>query len=203
MDAARSHDSVWTAREISSDALAPQNAGSAATNRFVNPITVGNTPLAAGTGRAVFVFDATTGRWRLVSHDQGSPIAVAYSAGNFSASGSMTWTVDSADVDINRYLVVGRTLHWLFRLFSTSVGGTASSELLMTIPNSFQTVSFGFSALGGFYRLTDNGATEAIGQVLISTTTLQQVNLRKLNSSNFSLSTNNTSILANVVFEIA
>lgn len=55
--------------------LAHQNSGSTAANRLINYVTGMDTPLAAALGRAVFVYDATTQRWKMVSHNQGAVIA--------------------------------------------------------------------------------------------------------------------------------
>lgn len=55
--------------------LAHQNSGSTAANRLINFVTGINTPLAAGFGRATFVYDATTQRWKLFSHNQGAVIS--------------------------------------------------------------------------------------------------------------------------------
>lgn len=55
--------------------LAHQNSGSSAANRLINAVTGMNTPLAAGFGTATYVYDATTQRWRLQSHNQGATIA--------------------------------------------------------------------------------------------------------------------------------
>lgn len=52
-----------------------QAAGSVAANRLINPVTGIVTSLAAGTGRATFVYDGASARWRLRTHEQGAPIA--------------------------------------------------------------------------------------------------------------------------------
>src|ERR1035437_9565563 len=63
--------------------FAHQNAGSTAANRLINTVTSGITPLAPGKGTAVYEYDGTAARWRLVSHTQGAAIAVTYNAGDF------------------------------------------------------------------------------------------------------------------------
>lgn len=54
--------------------LAHQNAGSSAVNRLINTVTAASTPLAAGKGKTTYVYDPTTQRWRLASHEQGGYI---------------------------------------------------------------------------------------------------------------------------------
>jgi len=55
--------------------FAHQNAGSSAANRLINLATSMVTSAAAGSGAATYQYDATTARWRLISHSQGAPIA--------------------------------------------------------------------------------------------------------------------------------
>jgi hypothetical protein len=85
----------------------------------------------------VLIYDATTQRWRVVEHEQGAWITPAFSAGNFTASGSMTWTVESGDVTAFRYWLKGKTLTVVYVLTGTTTGGIASISLLITIPNGF------------------------------------------------------------------
>lgn len=63
--------------------------------------------------------------------------SVSFSAGNFTASGSMTWTVESADQVTFRYHKVNKVMTVAFALEATAVGGTPSTDLQITIPGSF------------------------------------------------------------------
>lgn len=117
--------------------FAHQNSGSSAANRLINFVTSGNTPLAAGVGTAVYQYDASTARWRLIDHNQGKPITVTFSAGDFTGSGSMTWDVASGDILVDVYEIKGRMLFLQFGYNTTTVGGTASSELRKTFPNGY------------------------------------------------------------------
>lgn len=109
--------------------LAHQNAGSSAANRLINFATSADTPLSGGAGVALYEYDGTSARWRLVSHDQGNAIQPAFSAGNFTASGAMTWTVDIGDIAACNYILQGRVLNVTFSIATTSVGGTPSNFL--------------------------------------------------------------------------
>lgn len=60
---------------------------------------------------------------------------VTYAAGNFTAGGTQTWTVDSGDVGTNSYTEVGKTQTYALILLTTSVGGSANPELRVAIPN--------------------------------------------------------------------
>lgn len=65
---------------------------------------------------------------------------ITYAAGNFTAGGTQTWTVDSGDVAVNRYTDIGLTMLWSLGVVTTTTGGTASTELRVTLPAS-RTVS--------------------------------------------------------------
>lgn len=114
--------------------FAHQNANSSAENRLINYVTGGVTPLAAGIGAATYQYDATTTRWRLVSHEQGAFITVAYSAGNFTANGTMTWTVDSGDQETYAYYLSGRTINLVYSIGASTIGGTPNTQLRIAIP---------------------------------------------------------------------
>lgn len=112
--------------------LAHQNAGSSANNRLLNVVTSVSTPLAAGAGTATFQYDATTLRWRIVNHDQGDYITVAYAAGNFTAS-SGTWTVDSGDQLSFQFWIKGRECWYNLDLASTTnTGGQVTMRVTLT-----------------------------------------------------------------------
>ncbi len=113
------------------------NTGSTAANRLTNMVTSGVTPLAAGKGVAEYQYDDTDDRWKLVYHNQGAFITDTFAAGNFYARDAMTWTVASGDVTADDYFVMGKILVFRFSYFTTTVGGTPSTELKRAIPNSW------------------------------------------------------------------
>lgn len=118
--------------------LAHQNAGSSAANRLINNATSGTTPLAAGSGYATYQYDLTTARWRLISHEQGSIINVAYDVANFVPGSGGTWTVTSGMQTTYGYILIGKLLRLIIRLDGTTTTG-APTRLRVTIPNSFVT----------------------------------------------------------------
>ena len=63
----------------------------------------------------------------------GDWINIAYAAGNFTGSGSMTWTVASGAIATLAYMMVGRTAFIFFNL-SGVIGGTASTDLFIALP---------------------------------------------------------------------
>lgn len=60
--------------------------------------------------------------------------AVAYSAANFVGTGSMTWTVSAGNQVRYAYRLTGKTITVAFYLDSTTMGGTASNEVRVTMP---------------------------------------------------------------------
>ncbi len=132
--------------------LAHQNTNSSVANRLINFVTSGNTPLAAGVGMAILEYDATTARWILVAHQQGAPISVAYASGNFTASGSMTWTVDAGDQKVYSYLLEGCRLIILVTIENATVGGTPSTDLDVAVPGGFTITANTFQPV----NITDN-----------------------------------------------
>ncbi len=117
--------------------LAHQDTNSAAGNRFINYVTTGVTPLAAGVGSATYQYDATTARWRLVAHSQGAYITPTFSAGNFTANGAMTYTVTQGVGDIAYvYYINGRTMTLSWYIVGT-IGGTPNTQTRIAIPGGY------------------------------------------------------------------
>lgn len=61
---------------------------------------------------------------------------VAFAAGNFTGSVSMTWTLTSPDQTTFRRQIINKKMTVWFSLVTTTVGGTPSTDLLITIPDS-------------------------------------------------------------------
>lgn len=115
----------------------------------------------------------------------GSTSDVTFAAGNFTANGSMTWTVDAGDVGTNTYWRYEKVIEWALVVDATTVGGTPNTELLATIP-------LGLSAAKAIIVpmiYIDNG-TRGVGYAQTSGTTVRLLKI----SGNWSASTNNTSI---------
>lgn len=144
--------------------LAHQSGSSTAANQLFNLATSANTPLAAGKGVACYVYDDTADRWRLAFHDQGTWITPTFAAGDYTGSGSLTWTLTGADVTSQTYKLSGRTLQVSFELGTTSTGGTASTELRV---GGGAIGNFTFSArTWGPLMYSDNGGARAAGHCI-------------------------------------
>lgn len=162
-----------------------QDTNSTITNRVVCPSTNGQ--IIGANGRMLLVYDGTAGRWRESLLDCGAWIAVPYNAGDYTGSGSQTWTVDSGDLDTGLYKQQGTTLFVQYYLKSTSVGGTPAGFLQITLPAGFTAGSNAFSMC----FVQDAGGTSAAGLVRPVTTILR---VQKIDGSNWGASTNSTFI---------
>jgi hypothetical protein len=112
-----------------------QDAGSVAANRIILPATGGQW-IGAG-GSIGLQYDGTSARWRVLFILPGAPITRAFAAGNYTANGTMTWTLAAGDVLIERYMQHGRDYSFDFDYFTTTVGGVANTQLITSIPGGF------------------------------------------------------------------
>jgi hypothetical protein len=150
-----------------------------------------------GRVRVENVFGADAGLYeRSRSTKLGEWQNVAFSAGNFTANGAMTWTVTSGEQITYSYTLVGNTMFLNVYLDSTTVGGTPNSLLFVAIPGGFiaarkaQAGSIAFDNGTGvttFTRVQAGGATVEIG---------------KLDGTNWTASTTNTFIRVMITFEV-
>ena len=175
--------------------LSNQSGSSTDVNRIINGVT-GTISLAAGSGRAVLIYDATTQRWRVIEHEQGAWITPAYNSGDFIGSGSMTWTVASGDVRTYSYLLKGRTLMVSFDLFDTTVGGTLSTVLQVKIPAGFVSVRTVISSMW----LANAGAGES-GLSVVNVADVWLYLLRAA-QTNWSSATNTTRVSGQLSFDV-
>jgi hypothetical protein len=77
----------------------------------------------------------------------------SYSAGNFTASSSMTWTVESGDVNIYEYTIIDKTMWLNCTIDASTVGGTVDYALRVAIPAS-KTLAKGFETTALCYNGT-------------------------------------------------
>jgi hypothetical protein len=110
--------------------------------------TTGFTSLAAGAGVAVFQYDLTLTKWRLVAHEQGDWITPAFVAGDFTASAG-NWTVASATT--HKYYLNGRKLTHAWAISGTTSGTPVSVKIL-------NPCGFTPSSMNGIYYIGQNGA---------------------------------------------
>lgn len=109
--------------------LSHQAAGSTATNRLINFATVGVTSLAAGVGTAILSYDTTTGRWRLVHHEQGAWIAFTPVLGGSGGTSGQTYTTQSG-----AYVLRGRTLTFSAYVLLSAKGTITTFAQIQGLP---------------------------------------------------------------------
>lgn len=116
--------------------LAHLNANSSAANQMTNVVTSGITPLAAGKGAATYEYDLANTKWRLIEHEQGAPISVAYTSTDYTADAG-TWTVDSGDLGTYTYTIRGKRLLIDFTATTTSISSASATRMQVLIPNGY------------------------------------------------------------------
>lgn len=121
-------------------------------NRIINKVTVGKTSMTTG-GASTLKYDATSVRWRLIEHEQGDWIDVAYAGGNFTANGAMTWGVDAGDQATYAFWLKGRSLFVKWYLNTTTVGGVVNAFLQIAVPGGYTIARQSLQAL----KYNDNG----------------------------------------------
>ncbi|MBE3036946.1 MAG: hypothetical protein IMZ70_07710 [Candidatus Atribacteria bacterium] len=126
-------------------------------------------------------------------------ISPAFDAANFSASASMTWTVQSTDVGNYSYMVIGKTMFLNWNITYTTVGGTLSTQLYIKIPGGYSLKN----AVSGFGTMNDNSAANVIGMVMgTAGGTRMQLYKDMTTVQNWSAATNTTHVYGVMFFEI-
>jgi len=180
-----------------------QDTGSSAANRQINFATSAATPLAPGSGNAVYQYDGTTQRWRLVTHNQGAWISQAYSGSDFTAAGSMTWTVDSGDLSVFKYWLKDTTLLVSVNIGVSTLGGTASAQVNIKVPGGFSFATGSSGRAFATYNESASGTAPGFGYCAfnpaVSATLLR---LFKIDSANFVLGTDSFSLFTTMQCEV-
>jgi hypothetical protein len=121
---------------------------------------------------------------------------VPYNAADFYASGSMTWTVEAGDLRGYRYMIVGKTLFIQFAIVGSSVGGTASTALMIKLPAGL-VVSNPSSVLSTAIFANDGpggGANNFVGYVALNQPVFDSLLLAKQTQGVWALTTNQTNV---------
>ncbi len=121
---------------------------------------------------------------------------VAFNAANFTASGSMTWTVASGDQILFRTMMIGKTLFLEAFLDTTTVGGTLSSELFIAIPGGLLSNTKKQQEIPIF---DNNVAARGIARVDVGSAT---IGIIRGDVANFSASTNLTYVRVSMFLEV-
>lgn len=161
---------IITIRNVGTKTITfPHNSGlSAYYTRLSNTATSAGTPVAPG-GYVSYQYqnDGTTLEWKLVGHEQGAWLSQPFNASDFTAAGSMTWTVAAGNAKVYRYRLSGRTLFIELVVGPSTLGGTASNALYAKVPGGF--LGGAFEATGSNFYLPQ-ASPWAMGAVWYSST---------------------------------
>ena len=120
----------------------------------------------------------------------------AFNAANFTANGSMTWTVGAGDVTTYAYQILGKTMVVAFYLQVTTVGGTPNIALVIKIPDGKTATK----AISNNINFLDNNV-RGIGFCEISAGGTS-ITCYRGDVANWTASTNATYIIGQITFEI-
>ena len=163
---------------------------------FIAQIDI-DTPIASN-GNAVFFYNDSDNSWRMLYHEQGKPITPTFSAGDFTASGAMTWTVAAGDILTDSYYIRGKTVYYHFNYNATTVGGTLSTTLRRAIPTAL--ILYPIAASIMICRVIDNG-TYGAGVCFIQNAT-SYFEINKIDNSNYAASTDNTLVQGTLIWPL-
>lgn len=121
-----------------------------------------------------------------------------FSAGDYTASGSMTWTVVSGNITNLRYFVYGKKMTIEIDINGTTVGGTLNNSLQIKIPGGFLNA---FRQYNPAAFLVDNSVRVA-GYFDTGVTGGNVILVRRLDLANWSASAGQTSFSGQITFEI-
>jgi hypothetical protein len=121
-----------------------------------------------------------------------------FAAGNFTTNGAGGWTVEAGDVTHNRYVEIGKTMHWNIQLATTTVTAATGTELRLTIPNS----RVANTSAGGSLSGIDNGTAYNGFWFIDSAGTTVRMFVNNGAATNWTAAANTTSIRASITFEI-
>lgn len=123
--------------------------------------------------------------------------AVPFAAQNFSGWDLMTWTVEPGDYVTYSYARVGRFAYVSFRMSNTTVGGTPSTPLRLTLPDGM----VADKEMSTAYHYIDNG-THGVGLCGIGAGN-NEIHLYKNDFTvNWAASTNLTDVRGQLAFEV-
>lgn len=174
-----------------------QGGGSTAENRAICPSTQGQ--IVGVNGLMIGEYDGTTDRWRVKCIDPGAWIDVAHAGGNFTGNNSMTWTVASGDQVAFQYQQRGNRLDVHIHLETTTIGGTPSTILQITMPFTLAnatTVRIGRAAIA-----RNNGGNIELVQ-LFTTASSATLGIVRAAAAAWDASADNADVFIDSTFEI-
>ena len=124
-------------------------------------------------------------------------VAPAFDAVNFSANGSMVWTVDNPDLVTLSYKLLERTMTIDFSIANSTISGTLNNTLQIKIPNGKTSSKF----MSAMCRIVNSVYFTGYCYVAGSADTF--VYIQKNDLTNFTAGTNNVQVQGQLTFEIS
>ena len=121
----------------------------------------------------------------------------AFDAASFTASGSMTWTVEAGDVATYAYQIAGKIMIVMFRIITSTIGGTPSNALHIKIPASKTATKPTLNLCS----ILDTGWTAGLAEVLAGGTVIK-IYPDAAFSANWTTGTNDKYVQGQITFEI-
>lgn len=119
-----------------------------------------------------------------------------FAAGDFTANGSMTWTVEAGDAVTYAWRQDGKTMTVLVTLATTTVGGTLNSQLLVKVPGSRVAAK---RTINPCFILDNNVRGSAYLEVTAGGT---NIIVQRVDGANYTASANQTSVFGQITFEV-
>ncbi len=120
----------------------------------------------------------------------------AHAGGDYTGSGSMTWTVASGDQLVKAYTILGKTMVVSVVLTNTTVAGTPGAFLQIEIPAGFNANR----TVQGMILYDDNGTVDIGTWTVLSADA--HIYLGTKTGANWTASTDNTDIRFSALFEL-
>lgn len=136
--------------------------------------------------------------WEMDTDAVATWTAAPFDAGDFTGSGSMTWTVEESDVQTLAYRIEGNSMTVAFTITNTTVGGVASTKLQIKVPGN-RTIANKMTA--PVYIL--NNSTPTFGFVQAASSVPTKLEILLPNLANWAAATNATAVEGLITFEVA
>lgn len=119
-----------------------------------------------------------------------------FAAGDFTANGAMTWTVDAGDVTTYAWRQDGKMMTVLITLATTTVGGTPNTQLQIKVPGGRTAAK---RAINPCFILDNNVRTTGYLDVAAGGT---NITVNRTDGANWTASTNLTYVYGQITFEV-
>lgn len=129
----------------------------------------------------------------------GEWITPSFSALNFSANGTMTWTVAAGDVTTYQYTIIGKMMTVNFHIVTSTIGGAVNTSLQIAIPSGRVAAT---SAQNPLAYIVDNGVAIVTGMARVAAAGTVIFLEKTAPAANWTASADNAEVRGQITFEI-